>query len=141
MPLVKSLCMPGSRHQTFHRCVSQTERTAAHRAYYTLGRESCTTSQRLLPQNMNHKHKSTLAPCSSDYYPRNTFSDNYRAKIGSTLQPLPFSQEGRGGGLATISCRVVSHSGLLVGSKKFLGRYSSQNVVMLTRTTWPSCRP
>lgn len=37
-------------------------------------------------EKMNHKHKLTQESCSSDNYPKNTFSDNYRAKNGPTLK-------------------------------------------------------
>ena len=37
-------------------------------------------------EKMNQKHKLTQESCSSDNYPKNIFSDNYRAKNGSTLK-------------------------------------------------------
>ena len=94
-------------------------------------------------EKMNHKHKSTQESCSSDNYPKHTFSDNYRAKNGSTLKiPSLLPRKLRRWFNNNQLLRCFTFWGVYkMSSKKFLGRYSSQKVVMLTKSINPLHRP
>ena len=84
---------------------------------------------------MNQKHKLTQESCSSDNYPKNIFSDNYRAKNGSTLKiPSFLPRQLRRWFNNNQLLRCITFRGTQeTSSKKLLGRYSSQKVVVLKK--------
>lgn len=92
-------------------------------------------------EKVNHKHKSTREPCSSDNYPQKAFSGNYRAGNGSAVQTPSFLRR-RLRRWPNDSCLGAARLGVEEARSNALPvRDASQKVVMPARPAGPSHRP